>query len=421
MAGTDRNPLTSPHATDRVILVLVLATMSGLAPMCMDIYLPSLPAIALDLDVPASLAQASITSCLLGLAAGQLLIGPASDGTGRRPMLLASLAVFVASSLACSLTTSGPAFLALRFLQGLSGAGGVVLSRAVCGDTFRGAQLTGFFALLMAIQSLAPIVGPIVGGFLAGLAGWQANFWLLTAIGLLLAAASLHRLPETLPPEKRVTGGVRRSLANMLPLFRHRAFLCYVGIHGFTMACYFTYLAACPFVFQRIYDLTPGEFSLVFAVNAIGVGAASLLAGRLAPRVGNAPLMLLACIVRAAACLGVLALAIALPPSPLPLMAVLFVMIFTQGIVTPTSFSLGIGSQHTGTGAAAGILGVSTHFFGSFTSPLAGVMGPDSALPMGLVCAGTSLVALGLCLAVLPAARRQDAADRRAAESGPRN
>lgn len=399
---------------DRWLIIALLALMGGLPPMCMDMYLPSLPLLAEDLAVTASMAQGSITACLLGLAIGQVVIGPISDGTGRLPMLTGTLAVFTATSLACAFTDSGVLFLGLRFLQGLAGAGGVVLCRAICCDSFRGVELTGFLAGLMAVQSLAPILSPIIGGAVADKAGWHAIFLLIAAVGAAIIAGSRLRLPETLPPEKHVQGGVGRALANLPRLLRERDFMPYVGIQAFSSAAFFAYLAASPFVFQGIYHLTTWQFGLIFTANAVGVSCVSLLTRNLSRRFGNARPMLAGCALRALFAAVVLAACVLLPASPLPMIAALFCMAIMQGLIMPTSFALGISSQAVGAGAASGMFGLAHHLFGALASPVVGVLGPQNALPMGVTCAVSTLVCLALCLATYRHALRQDELERAA-------
>ena len=172
-SGAFVNPILAMGPLKKSFVALLLSLFAAFGPLCTDMYLPSLPDIAQDLDITTAFAQASITSCLLGFALGQLFIGPLSDGWGRKGLLLFSLAVFTASSLLCSYAADGWTFLALRFFMGVGGAGGAVLSRAISCDTYQGPDLTRFMSLLMAIHSVGPVLGPIVGGMVAG----QAAEW----------------------------------------------------------------------------------------------------------------------------------------------------------------------------------------------------------------------------------------------------
>lgn len=393
-SGAFANPILAMGPLKKSFVALLLSLFAAFGPLCTDMYLPSLPDIAQELDITTTFAQASITSCLLGFALGQLFIGPLSDGWGRRGLLLFSLAVFTASSLLCSYAVDGWTFLALRFFMGVGGAGGAVLSRAISCDTYQGPDLTRFMSLLMAIHSVGPVLGPIVGGMVAGQAGWRAVFHLLAAIGVFLFVCTLPAVPDTLDPARRVPGGVGASLRNMSRLFGHKAFLCYAGVQGFTMAGFFTYISASPFVCQKIYGFSVGEYSLIFASNAIGVSLFALAAGLLSRRFGDRRILAVGDALHTLAAFALLACAMVLPASPWPMLASLFALVSTQGLTMTASFTLGISSQTVGAGAASGILGVAVFLFGCLSSPLAGLAGPMSAMPLGIVCAISSLCSL---------------------------
>lgn len=364
---------------------LLLSWLTAFGPLCTDMYLPTLPDIAADLGVSVSFTQGSITACLLGLSLGQLFIGPISDSRGRHGMLVLSLLLFTVASFLCALATSGPIFLLLRFMQGVGGAGGAVLSRAVCCDVFQGTRLTQYISLLMAIHSVAPIMGPVAGGFLGGYAGWRSVFVVLGIIGVLLTLGTLFSLPETLAKEKRLQGGVLSSLLNTCRLGREKLFLCFAGVQGFTMGGFFAYVSSSPFVFQNIYGFSPEGFSLVFGVNAVGMVLTSLLAGWLAKRFGDRGVLVVGDILRTAVCVAVCVVCVKQPASPWPLLVSLFLLMSMQSLTLTTSFSLAISSQSVGAGAASGVLGVVVFLFGALTSPLVGLAGANSALPLGII------------------------------------
>jgi len=190
----------------RLFLALLLGMMAAFGPLCTDTYLPSLPALAADLNISTATTQLTITACLLGMALGQLFVGPISDSTGRRKPLFMALIFFTLASICCAAAKTGNSFIALRFAQGLGGAGGIVLARAMACDLFRGPELTNFMSLLMAVNGIAPITGPLLGGWLASLSGWPLIFYFLTGFGVLLIVLSAVGLPETLPETMRREG-----------------------------------------------------------------------------------------------------------------------------------------------------------------------------------------------------------------------
>lgn len=377
----------------------LLSWLTAFGPLCTDMYLPTLPDIAADLQISTALAQSSITACLLGLALGQLVVGPISDSRGRHGVLVLSLVLYTVASFLCAMAESSTSFLVLRFLQGFGGAGGAVLARAVCCDIFQGSRLTQYISLLMAIHSVAPILGPVAGGFLGGWAGWRSVFWVLAVIGLLLTLATFFTLPESLAKDKRIRGGILASLGNTGRLFRERAYLCYTCVQGFTMGGFFAYVSASPFIFQNIYGLSMEAFSLIFACNAVGMVCTSLLAGWLSKRLGDKRLLFMGDVLRTMACAAVFAVCLVTPASPWPLQIALFAMLSLQSLTLSPSFSLAISSQSVGAGAASGILGVAVFLFGACSSPLTGLAGPQSALPLGIIVLVTGLCSL--CSSIL--------------------
>ena len=377
------------------LTTLLLSWLTAFGPLCTDMYLPTLPDIANELGVSASLIQGSITACLLGLALGQLVMGPISDNRGRRNVLLVSLVLYTVSSFMCALSTSGPSFLVWRFLQGFGGAGGAVLSRAVCCDMFRGSRLTQHVSLLMAINSIAPILGPVVGGFLGGWGGWRVVFHLLGGIGVILFAGVFFGLPETLPREKRLEGGIWASIKNTLKLAHEPAYLCYIGVSGFTMGGFFAYIAASPFVFQKIYGCTMLQYSLLFAANGVGLVLTSLAAGWLARRFGDKNLLRVGDFTHAGLAVVLFLFCLFRPESLWPFAVALFFFIAVQNFTMSPSFTLAIACQRVGAGAASGILGVTIFLFGAVTSPLVGLAGEESTVPLGIIVLVTSLASLG--------------------------
>ncbi len=382
----------------RLLFALLLAMLGAFGPLSIDTYLPSLPQIAGDLSISTAATQGTITAFLLGMALGQIFIGPISDSRGRRGPLLLTLVFFTLASFFCAQTSSGQGFIALRFAQGLSGAGGVVLSRAIACDLFRGAELTSFMAVLVAIQSVAPIVAPLLGGGLALLGGWHAVFIFLTGFGLLLVCLCAWRLSETLLPEARRPGGVLASLRCTGKLFSEKAFMCFAGVQGFTMAGFFGYVAASPFILQDMYGFSPTAYGMIFGANALSLSFMAVITGRLARRVREEKLLVAGNVLRWVACLAVLGVTLARPASPWPLIAALYCMITLQGVTFATSFTLGIAAQDVGAGAASGVIGVAAFIFGAFSSPLVGLAGSGTAVPLGIVCAVTGSAALALSL-----------------------
>jgi DHA1 family bicyclomycin/chloramphenicol resistance-like MFS transporter len=198
---------TQAPRSSQVRLVFIIGALSAFGPLSLDMYLPALPSLSQELGGTATQAQLTLTACLLGLAAGQVLAGPLSDALGRRRPLLAGLLGYTGASLLCALAPSVPILIGLRLLQGLAGAAGIVIARAVVRDLYSGTEAARFFSLTMAVNGLAPILAPILGGQLLRVTSWRGVFFVLAAIGLALVLVAALGLRETLPPPHRRSGG----------------------------------------------------------------------------------------------------------------------------------------------------------------------------------------------------------------------
>ncbi len=385
----------APAGGSRLFLASILGFLVAMGPLCTDLYLPALPEMAAAMRASASELQLSITACLLGLALGQIAFGPISDSMGRKTPLLVSLVLFFIASFLCSRSEGSMEFVALRFIQGLAGSGGVVIARAVACDLFRGSELTRFFSLLMLVYSAAPIFGPVVGGQILVFSDWQGIFLVLAFCGVLQIALVCLGCRETLPAEKRVQGGIGRSLTGMFRLFGNRTYVCYMLIQAFSLGGLFGYIAASPFVLQEMYGLSAQSFSICFGVNGVGIMLFTHGTGMLTRKYSDRTLLSAGVVISlvSAACVAVAAIW----HMPLPVLLVAFFFFASStGIVNPVSFSLAIASQEGGSGSASGLLGISGFVAGALASPLVGLGGGGSAVPMALV-----LVISRVCMVLL--------------------
>ena len=269
-------------------LVLLLGALTAFGPVSMDTYLPGLPELGRDLGASASQAQLTLTACLIGLATGQLLAGPVSDARGRRLPLLVGLALFVAASVACAAAPDIWTLTAARLVQGVAGAAGIVIARAIVRDLYAGSEMARYFAVLMLVNGLGPILAPIVGAQLLAVTSWRGIFLVLAGFGLVLLVAAAAGLRETLPPERRRGGGLVATWRVFRALAADRDFAGYVLACGFAMAAMFAYIAGSPFVLQEIHGVSPTGFSVAFATNAAGIMAMGALSSRLVTRTGPA-------------------------------------------------------------------------------------------------------------------------------------
>jgi MFS transporter, DHA1 family, multidrug resistance protein len=381
-------------------LTLVLGALTAFGPVSMDLYLPALPELARDFDTHESNVQLTLTACLVGLAVGQALAGPISDALGRKRPLLIGVTVYAVSSTACAAAASLGLLTAVRLLQGFAGAAGIVIARAVVRDLYSGVEAARYFSLLMLVTGVAPILAPFVGAQLLHLTSWRGLFVALAAYGVVLIAAVAFWVRETLPEERRVTGGARQTARAFRVVARDRDVIGYSLACGFMFAAMFAYISGSPFVLQDVYGLSPAEFGVAFGVNSIGIVTASQVGRRLLLRHSERRILgttLTFAATAGLALLGASALDVGLAGVLVPL----FCVISCIGLVFPTATSLAMANHPEVAGTASGLLGVLQFVLGAVTAPLVGLAGTDTAVPMAAVIAGLALAAL-LSFRVLP-------------------
>lgn len=362
---------------------LLMAIFSALGPFSFDMYLPAFPQMSQFFHTDAFMIQASLTACLLGLSLGQIVSGAVSDVYGRRKPLIFAMILYFLSSFGCAVAPNIYLFIALRFVQGFAISAGTI-SNAIVRDLYSGVELTKFFSLLTMIRSLAPLIAPIAGGLIVSYAGWTQVFIFLGLLGVFITAVTTWRLPETLPPERRVPGNLNELLRNYKSLLFNRVFMRYALIQGMMSAGIFAYISGTPFVYQKIYGVSPQTFSVLFALNGISLILGSQLVRWLAGRVSEHRILL------AGLSLAILSttsvLVVVLTHGPLfALVISLFFFVASNGITGPASFALAMQSQGHIAGSAAALLGVIPFLLGSVTSPLVGIAGEYSAVPMGVI------------------------------------
>ncbi|RNM09375.1 multidrug effflux MFS transporter [Dickeya undicola] len=385
--------MTKKLSRSQLEYALILGSLSALGPLCTDLYLPALPQMTTALSTSTSATQLSLTAGLLGLGAGQLVFGPLSDKLGRRLPLLLSLVMLLLTSVWCALAQDIGQLIVARLLQGIAGAGGAVLSRAVARDLYVGHALTRFFSLLMLINGLAPILSPVLGGLLLGVTDWRGIFLLLAIIACLLLTMCLLRLNETLPADRRIAGGVGSMLSSLGSLLRERAFMGLCLAQGLCGAGMFAYIGASPFVLQEVYGLSPQAFSLCFAVNGIGLIAAGQLASHFSLRMGERRVLHVGLAVAVISAL-VLTVAGLLHAPLIGILTPLFFAIAMIGVVGPCASSLAMQSQGGKAGSASALIGLSMFALGALSVPFTGLTGSTSALSMALVILGCYLLAV---------------------------
>ncbi|MFB6849649.1 multidrug effflux MFS transporter [Streptomyces sp. NPDC056373] len=397
------DPDTAPRAARRsaLALVAVLGALTAMTPLAIDMYVPGFPSMGDTLGASSSAVQLTMTAFLAGLVVGQLVLGPLSDRLGRRGLLISGVAGFAFFSLVCALAPNVGVLTAARFLQGVTGAAGAVLARAVLTDRFRGTELPRYFAVLSQIMGVAPIAAPVLGGAVLAVSTWRAIFVVLTVLGALLLLAVVRAVPESLPPESRQHGGIASTFRAMGALLGNRAFMGYVLVLAFVSAALFTYISGSSFVFENLHGVSSTTYSLIFATNAAGMLVSGAVFSRLVQRGVRLNTLLTAGVGIAA--LGAVAqvlLVVTLGETLAGTWITLFVTVAGIGLVFPAVMSIGQTLGREAPGAASAVLGGLQFLCGALVSPLVGLFGEDSSLPMALImlfavaAAGVSLCAL---------------------------
>ncbi|CAL9431355.1 multidrug effflux MFS transporter [Streptomyces sp. enrichment culture] len=401
--GTEPPDLTS-HRRTGLLVTFLLGSLTAVPPLAMDMYLPSLPEVTRSLHAPAATVQLTLTACLAGMALGQLVVGPMSDRWGRRRPLLAGLALFVVATVLCALAPTVELLVAFRLAQGLAGAAAIVIARAVVRDLYDGMAMARFFSTLMLISGVAPIVAPLIGGQVLRVTDWRGVFAVLTVVGVLIGVLVWTKLPETLPPAERHSGGVGEALRAMRTLLADRSFTGYMLTGGFAFATLFAYVSASPFVIQEIHGASPQTFSLLFGLNSVGLVVVGQINGKVL--VGRVSLDRvlgtgLAIVIAAATALLLMSLGVFGEVGLAPVSVALFVLMSAMGITLPNTQALALMRTRHAAGSASALLGTSSFLVGAIASPLVGVAGEDTALPMAVVQLAAALVALacfvGMC------------------------
>jgi DHA1 family bicyclomycin/chloramphenicol resistance-like MFS transporter len=377
----------------RLWIGIILGALSAFGPLSIDMYLPSLPMLTNDLHTSASLAQFSLTACLLGLSFGQLVAGSQSDVHGRRIPLLIGLVSYTVSSLLCVISPSIGGLILLRFIQGFAGSAGLAISRAVVRDLYSGSEMTRFFALLMLINGVGPIFAPIIGGQLLQFTSWRGVFLVLSLIGFIMLLIVLFTLPETLPLQRRSQAGLTNTLAIFRALIGDRVFMGYALPQGLVMAAMFAYISGSPFVIQNIFGASPQLFSMFFAINGLGIIIAGQITGKLASRIEETKLFLSGLVLASIGSISLLTM-ILFRAGLTAILIPLFVVVSSVGIVSTAGSSLAMENYGESAGSASALLGLFSFVIGAIVAPLVGLGGGNTAVPMGIVIAITDVGAI---------------------------
>lgn len=377
------------------ILVVFLGMLTAITPLATDLYLPALPIMPGELNTTASNIQMTIGIMTFGVALGQLFGGPISDTMGRKLPLIIGNLLCVISGIICAYAPSIEILLLGRFLQGLTGSVGVVISKAIARDFAYGQELTKLFALLMMVNGLAPVLAPLVGGQLLLFTTWRVIFVILAVFSTILLVGSLL-FRESLPKEKRITGGVNVAVKNYITLIKDKRFLGQTLIQLFAFGGFFAYISGSSFVYQNIFNLSAQEFSYFFGINSCGIILASAISSRISNVITSKQLLTFSLWQLTISSLLFLIAMISGWPL-IPVTTILFFAVCTVSLFGSASFSMAMTNYGKMAGSASAILGFASMFSAGIVSPLVGIGGDHTGIPMGitmLVCAVLSLLCL---------------------------
>ncbi|MCZ2805929.1 multidrug effflux MFS transporter [Modestobacter sp. VKM Ac-2983] len=381
-------------------LALTLGAFVALGPLTIDMYLPALPTIATELETTSAAVQLTLTGTLIGLALGQLVLGPLSDRFGRRRPLLAGTAVHVVASLLVLLAPNIAVLGALRVLQGMGTAAGAVIAIAVVRDLFVGRAAATMLSRLFLVLGAAPVLAPTIGGEVLRFTSWRGVFLILALYGVALLAIGWFLIQETLPPERRSTEGVRGTLRGYRSLFGDRAYVGLVLVAGLTMAGLFAYVSGSSFVYQRQFGLDEQQFGLLFGAGAFWLIAATQLNPLLLRWFSPAQVLVAGTIAGALSGLTLTVLAATETGGLFAVAIPLWAVLFACGLALPNAPALALSRHGDAAGTAAALLGAVQFGVGAAVSPLVGLLGND-AVAMGAVIVGSLSLAIVVLVVVV--------------------
>ena len=376
-----------------VYLYLLLGALAAFPPLVTDMYLPALPVMTAEFQTTASAVQMSLATCILGLAVGQLVFGPLSDKWGRKPLLKSALLLFILATVAILFSPTIEMLNICRFFQGLGGAGGVVLSRSVATDCYSGRELAKSLAIIGAINGIAPVTAPVIGGLFSEAIGWKGIFGILLAIGVLLYVVSIP-FRESHTSEKHYAGSLTSLFIQAGILFKNSVYVRYVLIFGMANAVLFGYISSASFIIQNDFGLSELMFGILFGINSMAIGTGSILSLKF-KQITNAIHI---------GCAGMFGCSVLqlcnynLGFGFWGYEILVFIMLFSVGMVFTSSTTLAMTEGKSKIGWASAIVGAAGFLFGGIVTPLVGL--GTIQISTYLVMTVCSLIAMSLSYVV---------------------
>lgn len=369
------------HTNSYAYLAIMLGVLTAFAPFVTDFYLPALPSLTEYFSASPALIQMSLTMSMLGLACGQLIVGPVSDKYGRKKLLVGSLVIFLITTLLCLFAPSIHTFNLYRLFQGMAASGGLVIAKSVTTDSFRGKLLSKFLALVSAITGIAPVMAPVFGGILLKFTSWRGTFVMLLILGVALLLLSMN-FTETLPPRRRSKKSLISTFSLYGKVLRNGEYLRFLIVFIFSQFVLFSYIASSPFILQVRFGFSPMEFSFAFALNAVAIGLGCALSGKFsddlkALRVGSIGIFVAAIYTLCT---------LLLSNSAILVESSLVVLMFTFGLLQPPVTALTLRTERSNGGTAGALMGALGFVMGSIASPLVGIGNVSKTTGIAILC-----------------------------------
>ena len=375
-------------------LIVCLGLVAALAPLSIDMYLPSFPTIREEFGVTAAQVQLTLSGYMLGFTLGQLGYGPLSDRFGRRPILLSGIGLYIAMTILCALATDTEVLSVYRFLQGVGGAAGTVLSRAIIRDNFSGNYMARAMSLMLMFILLAPMIAPVIGGYLLVWLGWRAIFWTLVVCGFIAVLVVLIGIKESLPPEKRTQPGIAPLLRGYSRVLTHRQALGYILSGGMTFGALFAFLSGAPFVFIEFYGVAPEHMGYIFTLNVLGVMAGGWLNSKLVITQGVREMMVTGIWLLF---VGAVILYVLMATDVFGVWgAIAGIVIFTLplNIINANAASGALEYFPDAAGTASAVVGAVRYGCGAISGVVVGLLHNGTAMPMAWVILGCSVISI---------------------------
>lgn len=349
-------------------LIVFLGMLSAFGPFVTDMYLPTLPSMAEVFDTTPSLVQMGLATSMLGLAVGQIFFGPISDKYGRKAVLVSAMLLFAVSTVVSIYSPTIEFFNICRFLQGLGGSGGIVLSRSVATDCYSGRELAKTLAIIGAVNGIAPVTAPVIGGLVSEAVGWKGIFWILFGIGAVILAMCLI-FRESHAAEKRYKGSVATLIGKFPQIFKLKYYVVYTLLYTFTCGVLFSYISSASFIVQNHFGYSELQFALVFGVNALGIGIGSGLSLKF-KKMKNAAVFGASGITASVLMQIIAYFAI---PDFWPYEAFTFLMLVSIGFILTSATTMAMDEGRQMIGTASAVFGASGFMAGGIVSPLVGL------------------------------------------------